>query len=118
MRNLIAQLRTDIQPFAVHAMLVQRFHPHRLKRAGADMQGDMAELHTTLAQRRQQRLGEMQPSGRRRYRAGLACKHSLVAITVVAPALTGNEIRRAKCRESVGQYVMASVGAVELKKKH
>src|SRR3546814_3545644 len=52
MRNLIAQLRTDIQPFAVHAMLVQRFHPHRLKRAGADMQGDMAELHTPLAQDR------------------------------------------------------------------
>ena len=80
--DLPDQMGTDVEPLAVHMVILQIVRPHRLERAGAHMQGDIAELDAALAQFGQDRLVEMQAGGGRRDRTGLAREHGLVALHV------------------------------------
>src|ERR1700761_6607816 len=61
--NLLHQARTDIEPLAVHMMILDVVRAYRLKRACSDMQGDITEVHALPAQARQHRFVEVQPSG-------------------------------------------------------
>jgi len=72
--HLRHQFRRDFDPFAVHAMLADVLHLHRLEGARPHMQGDKARLHAPLAQLRQQRLIKMQSRrgcGHRAFPAGI-----------------------------------------------
>ena len=70
----------------MHAVLGQLVHAHRLERAGADVQRDVAAVDAARLQGVQQRLVEVQAGGRRGHRAGLAREHRLVARVVVRPS--------------------------------
>ena len=56
---------------AVHPVVGDVVHPHRLEGAGAHMQGHLRRAHPLFAQGIQHRFVEMQPGRRRRHRAGL-----------------------------------------------
>jgi hypothetical protein len=100
--DLFDQLGADVEPLAVHAMLAHVVDAYRLESAGADMQGDVAELHATRAQRIQQRIVEMQSRGRRRDGADLAREHGLVAFVVVGARLAV-DVRRQRQAAGVQQ---------------
>ena len=86
--HLLDQCRTDVEPFAVHAVFVDVVHAHRLERTGTDMQRHVAEFDAAVAQRGKQRIVEVQARGRRRDRAQFAREHGLVALVVVLPGRT------------------------------
>ena len=80
--DLSDQMGADIEPFAVHVVILQIIYPHRLERTGTHMQRDVTELDPAFAQAGQHGLIEMQPGGRRGDRAGLTREHGLVALQV------------------------------------
>ncbi len=66
----------------MHAMLGDVTLPHRLEGSGSDVQRDIGDIDTLLAQLSQQRLIKMQTCRRRRYRAFFARIHSLIAFFI------------------------------------
>src|SRR3546814_2729194 len=62
-RHRIDDILADLQPFAMHVMLFDTLHAHRLKGAGADMKGNVGRFHARLTQHLQQRLIEVQSCG-------------------------------------------------------
>jgi hypothetical protein len=84
------------------SVLAEVVDPHRLEGAGADMQREPAELDAAFAQRRQQRIVEVQAGGGRGDRAEFAGEHGLVALVVVRArlALDVGRQRQAAVRSS------------------
>ena len=68
--------------FRVHDVRAHRVGAHGLKRAGAHVQRDERGLHAALAERREQRLVEVQAGGGCGDRAMFAREHALVASAV------------------------------------
>ena len=66
-------------PLAVHVVLGDFLHAHRLKSPRADMQRDVGGFHPHLFESFQHRRIEMQPCRRRGHRAGLARINGLIA---------------------------------------
>jgi hypothetical protein len=73
----------DLEPLAVHAVLGDALHAHRLEGAGADMQRHARLLHAALLQRLQQRLVEVQRRRGRRHGSGTVGEDGLVARLVL-----------------------------------
>ena len=87
-------------------------HAHRLEGAGADVQGDVAELDAARAQRVQQRVVEMQAGGRRGDRAEFAREHGLVALVVVGARLA-LDVGRQRQAAGAQQPAFQRLGDVE-----
>ncbi|MNQ28242.1 hypothetical protein D3C85_415150 [compost metagenome] len=68
----------------MHVVVLDALDAHRLEGSGADVQGDEGGIHTLGADRRQQRVVEVQPGGRCSHRAGLGLVgiDGLVALAV------------------------------------
>ena len=77
-------------PLAVHLVLPQIVHPHRLKRARPHVQGDGCALRAHRVDCLQDGLVEVQPRRGRRHRAGVLRIHRLVALHIVAARRVGD----------------------------
>ena len=73
-----------VVPFAVHFVFGDVLRPHRLERAGTDMQRYLRQAHAFGFEFRQQRVGEVQACGRCGHCALVFGVHGLVAALVVA----------------------------------
>ncbi|KAG1606111.1 hypothetical protein G6F46_013232 [Rhizopus delemar] len=98
--HLLHQFGTDIQPLAVHHVVLQVIGTHRLEGARAHVQGDVAEVHALLLQRGQQRFVEMQAGGRRGHRAHFTREHGGRRAAATAPVTRahGTAARRTRRR--------------------
>ncbi len=78
----IDHILADLQPLAMHEVIFDTLDPHRLKGAGAYMQGNESALDALFGDGREQRLIEMQPRGRRCHGAGAFGIYGLIALAV------------------------------------
>src|SRR5947209_3057136 len=78
----------DLVPLRLDAMVFHAFDANGLKRAVADVQRDLSHLDAAGAERRNERLAEMQAGGGCRNRAGTASEHRLVSLPIRCTVVT------------------------------
>ena len=102
--------------FLVHHVHGQLVGADRLKRAGADMQGDRDNTNSPVGNRLQQRCVEVQPRRRRGDGAGMLAVHGLIALLVLG--VRGTRDVRGQRRSAVGieefQQIAGELKPVEL----
>ncbi|CAD5375534.1 hypothetical protein OF001_U10221 [Pseudomonas sp. OF001] len=80
----IHHVLADLQPLAVHVVVLDALDAYRLEGASADVQGDEGGVHALFADRGEQTIVEVQAGGGRGHRTGLALVgvDGLVALAV------------------------------------
>ncbi|CAM2144622.1 hypothetical protein PT2222_160105 [Paraburkholderia tropica] len=110
--DLVDERLRQLIPLAVHRVIGDVFHAHRLERARADVQRERCALHALGVELREQRVVEVQARRGRGHRARILREHGLVAGFVAGVGVVRDVWRQRQTAELLDQRE-AVVGEVQ-----